>query len=177
MKKITILMMASLLLFLPNVFSQEETYTKEQYIAMLPTLNKIDLSKMPVLNSSDIQELSHRTWYLAPLNATEDILHNVGIESTPTPLHYVTCIYVWNMPDDLELILVTWNGTTNQVQRVFWIVYGVGFIFDYPKTIADYSIKDLPLIKTITIYDFTPYIIIVGCLIAVVAYLSKDLEI
>ena len=171
MKKITILIMVLLLLFVPSVFSQEETYTKEQYIAMLPTLNKVDLSKME--NISVETTLKHRTWYYGEIST--EIAERFRIYSLPSK--YVVGLYVWNLQNDEEYIVVIWNATTNNVFDVTWIKNDDVLLTDYPKTIADYSIKDLPLIKTSIIYDFIPYIIIVGCLIAVVAYLSKDLEI
>ena len=126
----------------------QETYTREQYMNMLPSLDKVDLSKMPVMPvGGTFDDLAHRTWYLSSAADAQMMLHSIGVSDVSTDAEHTWCVYVWNLPGDQDFVLVGWNKTTNQVDTVAWMDWETSWLYgNYPKTIADASIQDLPVI-------------------------------
>ena len=167
---------AIMLVSISIVSLAQETYTREQYMAMLPTLDKVDLSKMPTWSGGDTSQLSHRTWYFDVSQSTQAMFQNAGI-ATPSIMsspNLTICMYVWKHSDNaIFLIIPLWDRTTNQIYDVVGIdwIWNTGFTNEFPKTIADYSIQDLPLIS-IPSMTSTILLLIVGIsIVAGVGYI------
>ena len=164
------IVIAILLVSISVISVAQDTYTREEYISMLPTLDKVDLARMPIMpHGGNVYNLSHRTWYYDATHSAQAMLQKFGVTiSLAEQQNITTCIYAWNIGGDLENIIVMWNRTTNQVYGVVWLDWNEGFIYDnYPRVIADYSIYDLPLITYQPKYSWS--VILLGLTFAIVA--------
>ena len=131
-----------------HIVMAQQTYTQAQYLSMLPTLDKIDLSKIPVSYGGDWSYYKHRTWYIQGL---------INTSISPTNDKNLTeLFYIWKGGSDntvtvrKNIILAVWYNTTTKIPEgvmVFdWDIPGV--IPQIYKEVADYSIQDLPLLPT-----------------------------